>query len=313
MRILRTLEGRPMGFAELKREVSIESSGHLQFHLGKLAGLVETTSDGSYTLTDDGREAIRVLKSTAVGSDEIHSKVRSSSLRRVSWSKPLIAGLLIAMVVLGGVAAYQQQQIAALNRDLSADTVMIGGTRYHYETVSPNVPNGTSLTFQGVTFTFLQEPFNNYVNPENYTFSGSVRLSNGTLLDLTGKTVALVGLVSAIQGLVGEIHIPPSDNATTVGLELPLTTEIYLTLPDGTHETYNKPTITAEHLSAYEQIPRPVTLLNYTYPISLANPWFGQHNDPQVGVYWTHSDTGVTPNYLPLAALFVTLYVSASG
>lgn len=37
VKILKALGERPMGFAELKREVGIESGGHLQFHLGKLA------------------------------------------------------------------------------------------------------------------------------------------------------------------------------------------------------------------------------------------------------------------------------------
>lgn len=88
-----------MGFAELKREVGIESSGHLQFHLGKLTGLVTTNAEGSYALTDDGREAIRVLDVIPAGSERI-STTSKTSHKRDSWLKPLLAVLLIAIVVL---------------------------------------------------------------------------------------------------------------------------------------------------------------------------------------------------------------------
>lgn len=127
VRILRTLESKSMGFAELKREVGIESSGHLQFHLGKLTGLVTTNAEGSYALTDDGREAIRVLDAIPAGSERISTTSRTSH-KRDSWLKPLLAVLLTAIVVLAGVAIYQQNsqistlegQVSSLNSALSA-------------------------------------------------------------------------------------------------------------------------------------------------------------------------------------------------
>jgi len=121
VQILRALQRRPLGFAELKREVGIESSGHLQFHLGKLTGLVITTPEGVYTLTDDGKEAIRVLNTTT-GSGEIAAKARASPFKRTYWTKPLLAVLLVALVVLAGIAVYQQQQIAGLNSELRTKT-----------------------------------------------------------------------------------------------------------------------------------------------------------------------------------------------
>ena len=57
-----------MSFSELKRAVGIESSGHLQFHLGKLAGLIKTDESGNYVLTDDGRGALLVAQ-TALRSE----------------------------------------------------------------------------------------------------------------------------------------------------------------------------------------------------------------------------------------------------
>jgi ArsR family transcriptional regulator, arsenate/arsenite/antimonite-responsive transcriptional repressor len=65
IKILEALEAQPMGFAELKKHVDIESSGHLQFHLRKLGSLVRGSESGTYALTDDGREALRVFRTTA--------------------------------------------------------------------------------------------------------------------------------------------------------------------------------------------------------------------------------------------------------
>ena len=113
-----------MGFADLKKEVGIESSGHLQFHLGKLTGLVGTTQDGSYALTDDGREALRVLSTTSVGGSQ--GGARRRSLWNGRWTKPLIGSLLIVVIILSGVTIYQEE-----TRPM---------TIYHTATVSIPVP-----------------------------------------------------------------------------------------------------------------------------------------------------------------------------
>jgi DNA-binding HxlR family transcriptional regulator len=58
IKMLFILQERPLGFAELKRNVGISSSGNLQHHIRKLSTLVETNSSGEYILTDQGRESI---------------------------------------------------------------------------------------------------------------------------------------------------------------------------------------------------------------------------------------------------------------
>ncbi|RLE69087.1 MAG: ArsR family transcriptional regulator, partial [Thermoprotei archaeon] len=52
IKILEILSKKAMGFSELKRELGIESSGKLDFHLKKLKGLV-TLENGKYVLTRD--------------------------------------------------------------------------------------------------------------------------------------------------------------------------------------------------------------------------------------------------------------------
>lgn len=62
MRILQCLDEAHLSFSELKRRVGIESSGHLQFHLEKLNGLIKVNPGGNYALTDDGKEALRLME-----------------------------------------------------------------------------------------------------------------------------------------------------------------------------------------------------------------------------------------------------------
>ena len=276
VKILRTLESKPMGFAELKREVGIESGGHLQFHLGKLTGLVGTTATGSYVLTDDGREAIRVLNLTAKSSEEIAPTAKAVSLGKANWTIPILACLLVAVVVLGAVAAYQQQQIASLSSTPFANTTVFGGTKYYYEAIPSYAPNGTSMTFHGVTFTYLEEPFINYSNSANYTAQGSVRLSNGTVLDLAGKTVRAAEAGFAINF--------PSGNVSGVRYGTVMTTGIAIRFPDNSREIYNGYNLTASS-------PGSTIWLTFTWQPNLANPWFGQHRNPQAGVAWDYSSS----------------------
>jgi len=64
IRILQILSESPAGFSELKRRAEIESSGNLSFHLGKLGDLIKTDSHGDYALTDDGKDAVRVIETS---------------------------------------------------------------------------------------------------------------------------------------------------------------------------------------------------------------------------------------------------------
>jgi DNA-binding HxlR family transcriptional regulator/HEAT repeat protein len=56
--ILKALSDGPLGFAELKRKLNIDSSGTLQHHLSKMNGLVIKNEFSNYCLSDKGREAL---------------------------------------------------------------------------------------------------------------------------------------------------------------------------------------------------------------------------------------------------------------
>src|SRR5579872_6997717 len=60
--ILHALGEQPLTFSELKKQVGIESSGHMSFHIGKLGDLVRITEQGTYELTDDGKEALHLFQ-----------------------------------------------------------------------------------------------------------------------------------------------------------------------------------------------------------------------------------------------------------
>jgi len=115
IRILQALEAGPLGFSELRRKVGLESSGHLQFHLGKLDGLVMISASGTYSLTDDGREALRVVQRGGGGlSGGEEGRKFGVPLRRA-----MTVGLLILVVVVGSIAVFQQLEISNLNSSIA--------------------------------------------------------------------------------------------------------------------------------------------------------------------------------------------------
>lgn len=62
------MDARRLTFSTLKRELGLESSGHLQHHMQKLSAFISTDGDGSYSLTDLGGEALGVYReSTRTG------------------------------------------------------------------------------------------------------------------------------------------------------------------------------------------------------------------------------------------------------
>lgn len=104
VKILRALGTRGMSFSELKRATGIDSGGHLQFHLGKLSGLITTDQFGNYRLTDEGQEALRMAQ-TALHIEESSSRGTENYIARpfvisiiaisVIWAAIVIASSLV--------------------------------------------------------------------------------------------------------------------------------------------------------------------------------------------------------------------------
>ena len=279
-----------MGFSELKREVGIESSGHLQFHLGKLAHLVGTNAEGSYSLTDDGKEALRMLRSTE--SEGTMPEAEAISVgRHGNWRQPVLAGLIIAVIVLGLVAVYQQQQIAALNRELDPNIILIGGTRYWYGSFPVGLPNGTSIRFRSLVFTYLTPLAGIH---HDGGVSGTLRLSNGSVVPVTDRTT--------IQECCFLNYLLKTDPVTHVNYGVSLDTSVVITFPNGAREVYDRfdVTISKNLYLAPDYYP---TQIDIKYFPPATNPWFSETQNPHAGVFW---------NYTNLSNTF-TFYVSVSG
>jgi len=125
--ILESLESRPLGFAEIKRSVGVESSGHLQFHLRKLDGLIEDAPNGAYELTNDGRDALRVFRTTAVKSSvqAFHRLHIPTKYLTIIIALGVLALLLSSALVIG--AESNMAQTSSLNSQLGSQKDQISG------------------------------------------------------------------------------------------------------------------------------------------------------------------------------------------
>ena len=104
IRMLEAISQEPLTFSGLKKRVGIESSGHLSFHLEKLSGLIRSTPEGTYALTDDGREALRLIQTvhgTETALVDTPSRMRPRSRRRLLG----LAAVAIALILAGAVIA----------------------------------------------------------------------------------------------------------------------------------------------------------------------------------------------------------------
>jgi len=251
IKILQALERRPMGFAELKKAAGIESSGHLSFHLNKLGGLLKVGEDGAYALTDEGREALRVVSVTQ-GSQSGGVKVAI-----VRPSLKLVAAVaVVALVLLGAVVVVQQQQIGNLSRQVSQEatgTVLINGTRYAYVDVPlASLTYPAVFKFDGVTF-----------NVTAGSAGGVAYFTYPINHPPTGSNFSVI-IITASSGTLSNRSV---NSGTPITVRFALWPSIKITFSDGTSEYYQGNTVASSAQSA-------------------ASPWFTQHSSPRAGIMW---------------------------
>jgi|GEM_PF-832908 len=110
IKILNALAAAPLGFSELKRELGIESSGQLQFHLGKLNGLVKSTPEGNYALTDQGRDALRTVVDRSRPENTRQAKINNRRKRIIA----ILAILLAVSLAVNTVMTMHSQSLNQL-------------------------------------------------------------------------------------------------------------------------------------------------------------------------------------------------------
>jgi len=76
IKILKILEKQPASFASLKRQLGIDSSGNLDYHLKKLGELVATREDGLYGLTATGKEALMSIGAVEMWTEMERHKIK---------------------------------------------------------------------------------------------------------------------------------------------------------------------------------------------------------------------------------------------
>jgi DNA-binding HxlR family transcriptional regulator len=126
--ILKALSEGPMGFADLKKKLGIESSGHLQHHLNKLGNLVKTDNYGKYILSDQGKDAFlsvetveKVAQSGAEQKKTIYRNFRKNMLLR---SATVV--LAILLVTSSALAIVEFNKTASLQRLMDERDSVIG-------------------------------------------------------------------------------------------------------------------------------------------------------------------------------------------
>jgi len=117
IRILKILEDHPASFAGLKRELSIDSSGNLDYHLKKLGRLVLVRRDGLYALTDDGKEALASVRTVEIWKD-VEDR-RSKAL--VNAPKEVFV-LAILELAVGAIAAFNTVWLISSWRNWDANS-----------------------------------------------------------------------------------------------------------------------------------------------------------------------------------------------
>jgi DNA-binding transcriptional ArsR family regulator len=113
--LLKALSDEPLGFADLKKKLGIESSGHLQHHISKLGSLIKTDDYGKYTLSDQGKDALHsvdTVESVArvkASKNEPHNISRKNTILK---STTIILAVLLALSL--AVTSFQYNNALSL-------------------------------------------------------------------------------------------------------------------------------------------------------------------------------------------------------
>jgi len=246
IRIIQVLDEGPVGFAELKKRVGLESSGHLAFHLGKLRNLVTMNSDGQYALTGEGKEALRMIQM-------VREKGGQGRRPVMEVRRTLVAFLVVLIVVLAIVAAVQQMEIAT--RPSPPGTTLLNGRTFWYVAIpltSLPAKGNVTVAFAGTEFTLVpsQSPV--------FTFQLSPNSTEGT--------VVLTPLNS-------------SSTQTGIPMGVPITVTVTSNIPYGAVVKFADGTVEAMPNVAGTNA-EGVSVHYFTSSL----PWFSAHTSPQAAV-----------------------------
>ena len=117
--LLKALNDEPLGFADLKKKLGIESSGHLQHHISKLDGLIKTDETGKYTLSDQGKDALHSVNTVESAAGVKTSKNKKAHiLRENSLLKSTVIILAVLLALSSTMAAFQYINSSSLQSEI---------------------------------------------------------------------------------------------------------------------------------------------------------------------------------------------------
>lgn len=104
-----------MSYSDLMKGLNL-TSAKLHFHLKKLSGLVEQNNEGTYTLTERGKEAYNFIAGTETAAN--FGTTASKSRWAAAWPLIIVLGFLPVWLYLRGVTlGYGQDMPIALFLD----------------------------------------------------------------------------------------------------------------------------------------------------------------------------------------------------
>ena len=124
--ILKALSQEALGFADLKKRLGIDSSGHLQHHLNKLDKLVKTGEYGKYILSAEGKDALLTMemveRAATAGSPQ---KGRNHLVKKdLVWNVIVVAlavMVIVSMLVLALQFALLKNQASTFQSSLNSN------------------------------------------------------------------------------------------------------------------------------------------------------------------------------------------------
>jgi DNA-binding HxlR family transcriptional regulator len=125
--ILKALTEESLGFADLKKKLGIESSGHLQHHIGKLSGLIKTDDYGKYTLSDQGKDALHSVNTVerAAGAKASENEKAHTSRRNVVLKSTVVI-LAVLLALSSALAVFEYNNVLSLQSEISQrDSVIV--------------------------------------------------------------------------------------------------------------------------------------------------------------------------------------------
>jgi DNA-binding HxlR family transcriptional regulator len=152
--ILKSLSQRPMGFADLKRSVGIESSGQLTHHLNKLNDLIKTDEYGKYCLSDKGKDALLTMQPIEKYNEDARFREQVGLLIRALRSEVTsIQEIATVQLSLFGPKAipYLKSALSEALLELNDPEIIKERQSYNYRFRHDNTQEATERAIDGLT------------------------------------------------------------------------------------------------------------------------------------------------------------------